>query len=109
VLLAMVERRRRAEDLGALLIQGLPARVAARSLLWSALPAVALATLAGLAGAALAWWATGIYLPVTVDSAVSLARIEWPHPVVVVLPVAGVMMLFAAVALALGRAVRVRD
>lgn len=109
VLLAMVERGRRAEDLGALLIQGLPARVAARSLLWSALPAVALATLAGLAGAALAWWATGIYLPVTDDSAVSLARIEWPHPVVVGLPVAGVMMLFAAVALALGRTVRVRD
>ncbi|MFV2018094.1 FtsX-like permease family protein [Micromonospora sp. LOL_023] len=108
-LLAMVDRRRRAEDLGALLLQGLPARVATRSLMWSSLPAVLLATLTGLGGALLAWWATGIYLPIVVAGSVPLAPVEWPRPAAVLLPVIGVMVLFGAVALAMGRAARVRD
>ncbi|WJK37486.1 FtsX-like permease family protein [Solwaraspora sp. WMMA2065] len=109
VLLAMVERRRRAEDLTALRTQGLPSRSAAGSLRWSGLPAVLLATVTGLGGALLAWWLSGSYLPVTVEEAVPLAPVRWPWPVAVLLPVIGVMLLFGAVALALGRALRVRD
>ncbi|MFV2083703.1 FtsX-like permease family protein [Micromonospora sp. LOL_021] len=109
VLLAVVERSRRGEDLTALTVQGLPARTAARSLRWSALPAVVLATVTGLGAALLAWWATGGYLPVATDGDIALAPVEWPRPVAVLLPVIGVMLLFGAVALALGRALRVRD
>ncbi|MFV2124060.1 hypothetical protein ACFHWS_05865 [Micromonospora sp. LOL_013] len=109
VLLAMVERRRRAEDLTALRTQGLPSRSAAGSLRWSGLPAVLLAAATGLGGALLAWWLSGSYLPVTVEEAVPLAPVRWPRPVAVLLPVIGVMLLFGAVALALGRALRVRD
>ncbi|MFY1651914.1 FtsX-like permease family protein [Solwaraspora sp. WMMB762] len=109
VLLAMVERRRRAEDLTALRTQGLPSRSAAGSLRWSGLPAVLLAAATGLGGALLAWWLSGSYLPVAVEEAVPLAPVRWPQPVAVLLPVIGVMLLFGAVALALGRALRVRD
>ncbi|WFE21701.1 hypothetical protein O7621_28450 [Solwaraspora sp. WMMD937] len=109
VLLAMVERRRRAEDLTALRTQGLPSRSAAGSLRWSGLPAVLLAAATGLGGALLAWWLSGSYLPVAVEEAVPLAPVRWPRPVAVLLPVIGVMLLFGAVALALGRALRVRD
>ncbi|MDG4764295.1 hypothetical protein O7632_09280 [Solwaraspora sp. WMMD406] len=109
VLLAVVERRRRGEDLAALVVQGLPARTAARSLGWSAVPAVVLATVTGLGAALLAWWVTGDYLPVAVDGDVALAPVAWSRPVAVLLPVIGVMLLFGVVALALGRTVRVRD
>ncbi|WJK42983.1 hypothetical protein O7608_11655 [Solwaraspora sp. WMMA2056] len=109
VLLAVVERRRRGEDLTALTVQGLPTRIAVRSLHWSALPAVVLAAVAGLGAALLAWWVTGDNLPVATDGDVALAPVDWPRPATVLVPVIGVMLLFAAVALALGRAVRVRD
>jgi len=70
---------------------------------------VLLAAATGLGGALLAWWLTGSYLPVAVEEAVPLAPVRWPRPVAVLLPVIGVMLLFGAVALALGRALRVRD
>ncbi|MFY1636647.1 hypothetical protein ACN27F_25780 [Solwaraspora sp. WMMB335] len=73
------------------------------------LPAVLSATLTGVVAALLACWATGSYLPVVVDDAIPVAPPTWPRPQAVLVSVAGVMLLFGAVALALGRAVRVRD
>jgi hypothetical protein len=77
--------------------------------LWAYLCVVVAAVVTGAAAAALAWWVTGSYLPLFLDDDVALAAPVAPRPLAVLVPAAGVIVVFAAVAVGLRRAFRVRD
>jgi putative ABC transport system permease protein len=109
VLMVTVDRRRRVEDGRALRRQGLPARVVGAAARWSYLPVVTSASLAGLVAAAAAWWLAGDYLPIFIDRDFRLAPPRWPDVFPVLGPWALAGVMFAAVAVGLGWASRVRD
>jgi hypothetical protein len=109
VLAGVADRRRRRDDTRALRLQGLPARLTDRAELWSLLPLVVAALLTGLAGAVVAWWLTGEYLPLFVDRDFPMVASAWPDPVVVGPQWAAVAVLIVGVAVGLARAARVRD
>lgn len=99
-LVASVDRRRRAEDLRALRLQGLPPRFVRRSAVWGYLWLVGGSALAGLLAGAAAWYATGERLPVFTDTLAQLPPPRWPELSVVLVPwsVATATLVVAAVA-----------
>jgi hypothetical protein len=108
ILVATVDRRRRAEDLAALRAQGLARRTAGRAALLSqVLPALA-ATVVGLAAAALVWWVLGGGLPLFTDQWTQWPRPSWPRPVALLgcWLAAAAVLLGAATATARWRAFR---
>jgi hypothetical protein len=109
VLMATVDRRRQHDDERALRRQGLPARLADRAALWSYLPVVVTAPLAGALAAGAAWWLSGAYLPIFVDRAIELDPPRWPAMPTVALPWALATVTFVAAAAGLRWALRVRD
>ena len=98
-LVAIVDRRRRAEDLRALRHQGLRPRFVRRATLWGQLTIVGTGMLAGLGAAAAAWLVAGDRLPVGIDELVPVTAARWPHPSAVAWPwgIAAVALLLAAV------------
>jgi hypothetical protein len=98
-LVAVVDRRRRAEDLRALRQQGLRPRFVRRATLWGQLVIVGTGVLAGLAAAAAAWLVAGDRLPVGIDELVPVAAARWPTPSAVAWPwaLAAAALLLAAV------------
>ena len=101
-LVAAVDRRRRADDLRALRVQGLPRRFVRRAALWGYLWLVIGAAGAGLAAGAVAWLATGPKLPVFTDTLAQLPTPRWPAPAVVLVPwsLASAVLIAAAIAAA---------
>jgi hypothetical protein len=109
VLMAAVDRRRTLDDLVALRRQGLGGRTAGRGVLWAYLSVAVAAVATGAVAAAIAWWVAGRYLPLFLDDDFALAAPVAPRPLGVLGPAVLVIVLFAAVAVALRRAFRVRD
>ncbi|BCB82030.1 hypothetical protein GCM10022251_52830 [Phytohabitans flavus] len=97
-LMAAVDRRRSTEDMRALRLQGLPARVVGRAALWSYLPVVAAALVTGAVAAVAAWWLAGGYLPVFVDDSLVLRLPRWPSPSAAALPALIAALGFTAAA-----------
>jgi hypothetical protein len=97
-LVAAVDRRRRVEDLSALRAQGVDRRAVGRAALGGSLAVVVAAPVAGLVAAAVAWWATGWGIPMSVDGDGGWSLPPWPRPVPVLLPVlaAGLVLLIVA-------------
>ena len=108
-LMAAVDRRRTLDDLVALRRQGLSRGTAGRSVLGAYLAVAAAATVTGAAGAALAWWLAGRYLPIFVETDVAIVAPTLPRPAAVIVPAVAVIVVFTAVAGGLRRALRVRD
>jgi hypothetical protein len=98
-----VDRVRRIEDLSALRGPGLPGAAVRQATLWTCPALVAVAALAGIAIALLAWAMTGWALPLAGPHPPAVPLPGWPR----VLPVAGtgvvVLALLACVAYAGGR------
>jgi hypothetical protein len=97
-LVAAVDRRRRAEDLRALRVQGLPRRFVRRAALWGYLSLVVGAAAAGLLAGGVAWLATGSAVPVFTDTLAQLRPPAWPALDVILIPwaAAAVAMVVAA-------------
>jgi hypothetical protein len=95
---AAVDRRRRADDLRVLRVQGLPGRFVRRAALWGYLSLVVAAAGAGLLAGAVAWLATGSALPLFTDSLAQLRPPAWPALDVILVPwaAAAVAMVVAA-------------
>lgn len=108
-LMAAVDRQRTVDDLVALRRQGLRRRTAGRGVLGAYLAVAGAATVTGAAGAALAWWLAGRYLPIFVEPDVGLVPPDRPAAVAVLVPAVAVIVLLTAVAGGLRRALRVRD
>ncbi|MDQ7909847.1 hypothetical protein RB614_35660 [Phytohabitans sp. ZYX-F-186] len=105
-LMAAVDRRRTTEDMRALRLQGLPARVVGRAALWTYLPVVVAALVTGAVAAVVAWWLAGGYLPVFVDDSLVLALPRWPSPSAAALPAALAALGFTAAAVGASMALR---
>jgi hypothetical protein len=105
-LMAAVDRRRTAEDMRALRLQGLPGRAVARAALWSYLPVVGAALVTGAVAAVVAWWLAGGYLPVFVDDSLVLALPRWPSPSAAALPALLAAVVFTAAAVGVSLALR---
>jgi hypothetical protein len=99
-LVAIGERRRRAEDLMALRRQGLPRRFVRRAALWGYLSLVVGAVIAGGVAAAVAWLLAGSVLPIFGAQLASLPTPKWPDltEVARAWAVVGVVMIAGAVA-----------
>jgi hypothetical protein len=97
-LVAAVDRRRRADDLRALRVQGLPRRFVRRAALWGYLSLVVGAAAAGLLAGGVAWLATGTAVPVFTDTLAQLRPPAWPALDVILVPwaAAAVAMVVAA-------------
>ncbi len=105
-LVAGVDRGRRAADLRALRVQGLPARVTGRAGLTAYLLVVVTAVPVGLLAAAVAWWVAGGDLPVFVDGAGLWPAPHWPRPLAVLWPWLAAAAILVGVALVAGRDLR---
>jgi hypothetical protein len=104
-LVATVDRRRRAEDLAALRVQGLGRGAAGRAAVGGGLAIVLSALPAGLISAAVAWWTAGYGLPVFVDPS-TITLPAWPRAVPVLVTWLGAGVVFGAVALLTGARLR---
>ena len=96
-------------DLVALRRQGLSRGTAGRSVLGAYLAVAAAATVTGAAGAALAWWLAGRYLPIFVETDVAIVAPTLPRPAAVIVPAVAVIVVFTAVAGGCWPRLRVRD
>jgi hypothetical protein len=107
---AAVDRRRRAEDLSALRLQGMARRTANRAGLLSHLLLALAATGLGIVAAAVAWWVLGGALPLFVDDWSLWPRPAWPRATGLLVPgLAAAVVLLGTAGLAaagLRRAVR---
>jgi hypothetical protein len=97
-LVAAVDRRRRADDLRALRVQGVGPRVVGRAASAGYLAVVLAALAVGLVAATVAWAAAGWGIPVFVDGSGGWPRPRWPRP----LPVLGPWLVAGLALLALG-------
>lgn len=108
-LVAIVDRRRRAEDLRALRHQGLRRRFVRRAALWGQLAIVGAGVVAGLGAAAVAWLVAGDRLPAAIDELVPVTAARWPTPSAVAWPwgiaAAGLVLAATVAAFDLRRAV----
>lgn len=102
VLVAAVDRRRRAEDLRALRNQGLPGKVARRVSLWGYLGLCLGSAVAGLVAAAAAWYLTGTSLPVLTQQLADVPPVRWPRPGAVLVPWAVAAAVLAGGAVVVG-------
>ncbi|WP_433295524.1 hypothetical protein ACQP2F_36040 [Actinoplanes sp. CA-030573] len=103
VLAAAVDRARRVEDLTALRDQGVRRTVAGRATLWTYPTLVAIAAVAGLLVAMVAWALTGWALPLAGLDPPALPLPGWPRPLTVLATAVAVFLVLAAVAVATGR------
>ena len=99
---AAVDRRRRAEDLAALRVQGLGRGPVSRATVWTYPALVAAAVVAGVLVALAAWWLTGWALPLAGD----FPQPGWPRPWVVAAVGAAALAVLGTAALAAGRNLR---
>jgi putative ABC transport system permease protein len=110
LVVAAVDRRRRAEDLSALRLQGMARRTANRAGLLSHLLLALAATGLGIMAAAVAWWVLGGSLPLFVDDWSLWPRPAWPRATGLLVPgLAAAVVLLGTAGLAaagLRRAVR---
>jgi hypothetical protein len=110
IVVAAIDRRRRAEDLSALRAQGLGRRAADRAGLLSHLLLAVAATVVGVVAAVTVWWLVGGALPLFVDGWTLWPRPPWPRPAGLLAPwLAAVVVLLGAGVVAaadLRRAVR---
>jgi hypothetical protein len=104
-LVATVDRRRRAEDLAALRVQGLNRRQVGRAAVGGGLTIVLTALVAGLISAGVAWWVAGYGLPVFVDPS-SIRLPAWPRPLPVLAVWLGAGVVLGGVALITGANLR---
>jgi putative ABC transport system permease protein len=107
LLVATVDRADRADELRSLRVQGLRRRDAAvyarRGYLW----VVAVAVLAGVAAAVLAWIAIGPFIPQFVDRTPD-GTLYWPRPVTLLVPAAASALVLAVAVVLASRSGRTR-
>ncbi len=102
LLVAVVDRQPRTDELAALRVQGLSARTVGRAASAGYTSIAALGSLIGLASAALAWWAAGGYLPIFTAAQSIWPAPSWPDPVAVAWPWLASLVLLCVVAFLAG-------
>jgi putative ABC transport system permease protein len=89
---------RHGRDLWVLRVQGVPARVLARSQLWRYAGLTGTAVLLGPVAAAVAWLATGATVPVFADSSTLVSPPDWPDGTRLLPVLAGIAVLLLGAA-----------